>query len=295
MKNAVSAPMAHACALFTVTVWGATFIASKYMLSAYTPVQIMLLRFILAYFVLWALYPHTQKVPLKEEGYFLCMGFFGNSLYFFLENTALTDTLTSNVSIILSAAPLFTAILAHFFTQDEKIRRQTVYGSLMAFLGVALVIFNGAVILKLHVRGDLLAISAALSWAIYSILLRKKTFQYNGFFLARRVAFWGILTALPILFWEGQKFSLVPLKEPRMLFSWLFLGLLGSAFCYVLWNRAVFRLGAVTTNNYIFLSPFITMLCAAVFLNEPIHGMGVIGALLIIGGILFANRPSKTV
>ena len=78
-----------------------------------------------------------------------------------------------------------------------------------------------------------------------------------------------------------------------MLFSWLFLGLLGSALCYILWNKAVFRLGVVTTNNYIFLSPFITMLCAAMLLDEPISFMGIIGALLIISGIVFANRQKS--
>ncbi len=293
MNRKISLPAAHLCALFTILVWGATFIASKYMLSVYTPVQIMLLRFILAYCVLWLIYPHAVRVSLKTELAFLCMGFFGNSLCFMLENTALTYTLTSNVSIILSSAPLFTAVLAHFFTPDEKLHRQMVYGALIAFFGVTLVIFNGAVILKLSPRGDLLAVAAALSWAIYTIILRKYTFRYDGFFLARRIAFWGILTALPILWREGGAFPLSALKAPYRLFCLLFLGLLGSAVCYILWNMAVFRLGAVTTNNYIFLSPFITMVCAALILNEPIHLMGFIGAILIIGGILLANHGKE--
>ena len=285
-----SLPIGHICALITVFVWGATFIASKHMLSVYTPVQIMTLRFVIAYGFLWILYPHAVKAPLKDEAVFLLLGILGNSLYFLLENTSLTYTLASNTSIILSAAPLFTAILAHLFGREDRLTRYTVYGSLLAFFGVILVIFNGTIILKLNPLGDLLAVLAALSWATYTVILRRYTFRYDGFLLARRVTFWGILTATPLFLAELPSFSFTPMKEPTILGSWLFLALLGSGLCYVLWNTAVAHLGAVKTNNYIFLQPFITMLCGFFLLSEPISLMGIIGAFLIISGIVFANR-----
>ena len=75
-----------------------------------------------------------------------------------------------------------------------------------------------------------------------------------------------------------------------MLLNILFLGVIGSGICYVLWNRAIARLGVVTTNNYIYLNPFITLVAAGIFLHETITPMGIIGALLIISGVVICSK-----
>ena len=129
-------------AAFTITVWGSTFISSKKLLGLYSPAQIMLTRFFLAYCALWLLRPQKLALTRKQELGFFLLGLFGCSLYFYTENTALTSTLASNVSIIVAAAPIFTAILAHF-TGEERFRRNTLWGFLVAFTGVVLVVCNG--------------------------------------------------------------------------------------------------------------------------------------------------------
>lgn len=118
-------------ALFTITVWGSTFISSKKLLVTYTPSQILLTRFLLAYCALWLLRPRKLALTGKQELSFLLLGLSGCSIYFYTENTALTYTLASNVSIIVAAAPIFTAILAHF-AGEERFRRQTLWGFLAA-------------------------------------------------------------------------------------------------------------------------------------------------------------------
>lgn len=159
-------------AAFTVVVWGSTFISSKVLLEFYTPAQIMLTRFILAYCALWLLRPKRLTLTLKQEGTFFLLGLLGCTAYFYTENTALSYTLASNVSIIVAAAPIFTAILAHF-AGEERFRVSTLAGFLVAFSGVILVVCNGTFVLKLNPRGDLLALAAAVCWAIYSVLLRR--------------------------------------------------------------------------------------------------------------------------
>lgn len=98
-------------AAFTVVVWGSTFISSKVLLEFYTPAQIMLTRFILAYCALWLLRPKRLPLTLKQEGIFFLLGLLGCTAYFYTENTALSYTLASNVSIIVAAAPSSPAIL----------------------------------------------------------------------------------------------------------------------------------------------------------------------------------------
>ena len=147
-------------AIFTVIIWGSTFISSKKLLVFYTSAQIMLTRFLLAYFSLWLLRPRRLSLTGRQELVFLLLGLTGCSIYFYTENTALTYTLTANVSIIVAAAPVFTAVIAHF-TGEERFRRSTLWGFLIAFTGVVLVVCNGTFVLKLNPRGDLLALCAA--------------------------------------------------------------------------------------------------------------------------------------
>ena len=278
-------------AAFTVVVWGSTFISSKVLLEFYTPAQIMLTRFILAYCALWLLRPKRLALTMKQEGVFFLLGLLGCTAYFYTENTALSYTLASNVSIIVAAAPIFTAILAHF-AGEERFRTSTLAGFLVAFSGVILVVCNGTFVLKLNPKGDLLALAAAVCWAIYSVLLRRASRGLDSILVTRRTMFWGIVTALPLVAAEGVPYPTAPLLTASGIANFLFLGLVGSALCFVLWNKAFRILGVVTTNTFIYLMPFITILAARIFLDEPISPLALLGAVLITAGVVLSQRPS---
>ncbi len=280
-------------AFCTILVWGSTFISSKIMLEVVTPAQLISSRFLIAYIVLWMLRPKWEKTTLKAEAHYLVLGLFGCTLYFLAENNALNFTLASNVSIIIASAPILTAILAHFFTKDKRLNKNTFLGFLLAFCGVALVVFNGAVVLKLNPIGDLLSLLAALCWAIYSVLVTHSLNNVHPVVLTRKMMFYGFLTMLPILLVEGAPFPVSTMLSGKYLFNLLFLGVLGSGVCYVTWNMAMSRIGIVLANNYIYINPFVTLIAAALFLDEPISIMGVIGAVLIIGGVAVSSASPK--
>ena len=276
----------------TILIWGSTFISSKRLLDVYTPAQIMLTRFLLAYAALWLLRPRTLKCSLKEELVFILLGLSGCSVYFYTENSALHYTLASNVSIIVAAAPIFTAILAHF-AGLERFRSGTLHGFLIAFAGVILVVCNGTFVLKLNPKGDLLALAAALCWAVYSVLIRKLDDDLDSLLITRRTLFWGLLTAIPLALLEGAPYPVAPLLTPVIAGNFLFLGLLGSGLCYILWNRAFVYLGVVTTNSFIYIQPFITILVGRIFLQEPISPLALVGAGLITAGVVATQRVPK--
>lgn len=280
-------------AIFTIAVWGSTFISSKKLLAFYTPAQIMLTRFLLAYCALWLLRPRRLALAKRQEAVFVLLGMTGCSLYFYTENTALTFTLAANVSIIVAAAPIFTAIIAHL-SGEERFRRSTLWGFLVAFTGVVLVVCNGTFVLKLNPRGDLLALCAALCWSVYSVLLRRAGQGLDPVLVTRRTLFWGIVTALPLVLLEGVPFPIAPLLTPAAAGNFLFLGLIGSGLCYVLWNNAFRLLGVVSTNNFIYLNPFITIVTARIFLDEPISPLALVGAVLITAGVVAAQQGPKT-
>ena len=279
-------------ALFTIVVWGSTFIASKKLLTVYTPSQIMLTRFLLAYCALWLLRPRKLTLTRKQEAAFFLLGLSGCSIYFYTENTALTYTLASNVSIIVAAAPISTAILAHF-AGEERFHRSTLWGFLVAFTGVVLVVCNGTFVLKLNPRGDFLALAAAACWAVYSVLLRRVSQGLDPILVTRRTLFWGAVTAAPMVLLEGAPYPTAPLLTPVVAGNFLFLGLIGSGLCYVLWNKAFRLLGVVATNNFIYLNPFVTIVVARIFLDEPISPLALLGAVLITVGVVVSQRPPK--
>ena len=164
----------------------------------------------------------------------------------------------------------------------------------MAIAGVVLVVLNGTLSFHLSPLGDLLALAAALMWAVYSILVKRYTERYDNFLVTRRVFLWAFLTSLPLVLLTDGLPSLTPLfTQPNILISWLFLGVFGNAVCFAIWNIAFKRLGVVVTNNYLYASPFVTVVVGWLLLDEKISWMSILGAVLITLGVIFANKSTE--
>ena len=282
----------HAAAAFSALVWGVTFAASKHLLAVWTPAEVMCMRFVVGYAVLWCLCPRWVKTTPREELLCLLMGVFGCTLYYFCENMALTYTYAANVSILVSAAPVATAVLAALFLRRTKLTGRTWLGFALAMAGVALVVFNGRVHFQLSPVGDLLSLAAALCWAVYGIVQDISLRTLDGLLAARKIAFYGLLTGLPMLALPGgiSGAGFAPLLDWTRIGCLLFLGVLGNGVCYVTWNWAQPRLGVIATNNYVFVIPFVTLFASALLLGEPIAFMGVCGAVLIVAGVAAAGE-----
>ena len=166
--------LGHIAALFTVIVWGTTFISTKILLLDFTPLEILFFRFILGFFVLCLVKPQRLKTKgMSEEKYFIGAGLCGITLYFLLENVALLYTYASSVCLILAFVPFLTALAAKFLLGEDTLNSNFFVGFMCALTGVLLIIFNGSVILKLNPIGDILAFLAGVVWALYSVLIRK--------------------------------------------------------------------------------------------------------------------------
>ncbi len=165
----------HLAALLTIFIWGTTFISTKLLLQEFQPVEILFFRFVLGFFgvAVDLSPPYAQNDQSAGIDFFALAGLCGICLYYLLENIALTYTMASNVGVIISVAPCFTAILSGLFLrQQEKPQVRFFVGFAIAMLGICMISFNGAK-LALNPLGDFLAVLAALVWACYSILTRK--------------------------------------------------------------------------------------------------------------------------
>ena len=198
--------------------------------------------------------------------------------------------MASNVGVVISVAPFFTAILTHLFLKgEEKLRANFLIGFVIAMAGICLISFQGLT-LALNPMGDLLALLAALIWACYSVLIRKiSSFGYNTILTTRRVFFYGILFMLPTLFLFDFKLELIRFANPVYLFNILFLGLRAWALCFVTWNFAVKILGAVKTSIYIYMVPVVTVVTSVLILHEKITILAGIGMILTLSGLFLSE------
>jgi drug/metabolite transporter (DMT)-like permease len=218
------------------------------------------------------------------------LGLTGGSLYFFTENTALETTAASNVSLLVCTAPLWTAMLSRIFYPREGLGRGLWLGTVAAMAGSALVVFNGSFVLQLNPVGDVLSIAAALSWAFYSIIMRRLSGRYSTMFITRKVFFWGLVTLLPFLLFPGTDYHPAVLAKPAVWGNLLFLGLVASLVCFAVWNRVIKEIGVVGSSNYIYLNPAFTMSAATLVLGERITWLAVGGLILIAVGLWLAER-----
>lgn len=281
----------YAVAIAVILVWSSTFVATKVLLGVLTPVEIMFYRYVLAYLVLLAAYPKFHRpVGVREELLFAGAGFFGGTLYFLAENYALKHTLASNVGLLLAASPMLTALLARFFTERKKFGRNLWTGLVVAFAGAFLVIFNGHAVLGLRPFGDFLALGAAFSWALYSILVKRIGTRHTAVYTTRKVFFYSLLTMFPALFCMDFRWDIFLLCEPVTLSNLLFLGVIASSVCFLLWSKVIWRIGPVAVNNFIYLVPLFTMIFSAIVLGEPITIYAVGGGVLILGGVYLSSR-----
>jgi len=281
----------HLIAILTVSIWGVTFVSTKILIEyGLSPVEIFFYRFVLAYLFIWFISPRKLFADnLKDEFYLALAGLSGGSLYFVAENTALGLTLASNVSLIICTTPIMTAFLLYFVNKEEKLKPNLLIGSFIALAGVALVVFNGSFVLKVNPLGDILTLVAAFMWAFYCLILRRLNTKYSTVFFTRKVFFYGIITLIPFMAFYPVRFDTTILFKPVVASNILFLGIVASLFCFIMWNATVKKIGPIYATNYLYLVPLVTMITSALIIDEKITYITIIGSFLIILGVYMAE------
>ena len=304
----------HLIAFLTVAVWGTTFVFTKLLIvNGLSPAQIFTLRFIIAYVMLTAfslLRPLFLRRKLqaskpdkwrkvqhrwlssnwRDEMLMLALGVTGGSIYFLSENEALRFTTATNVSLIVCSCPLFAMLIIGMFYKSERFASRQMLGSLLALLGMAIVVLNGRFVLHLSPLGDTLAFGACLSWALYSLLMKPVMYRYSALFITRKVFFYGVLTILPYYLVVPGMPSLEVLLRPTVMANLFFLGCVASMLCYLTWSWCMARLGAVKCTNWVYLNPITTIVFAWLILDEQITSYFLIGAVFILLGMYILNK-----
>lgn len=291
--------LGNLAALITVSAWGSSFLATKVLLEQghFTPVETFVYRFALAYILMLALsFRQIRSNSWKDELQLALCGICSITIFFILENYALLRTTAGNVSLLSGISPIMTAVLMAL-VYHTRISKGVVIGSVVAIAGVVCVIFAPTITLGLGFEinpvGDLMALGSAFTWAIYSVMIKRLTPLYSTFFITRKMFFYGVITAIPLILIDPAPTHLsllFDLAQPKYLLNMLFLVVVCSMMGYVLWNESMKIIGPVTANNYIYLQPLVTMVLAWFLFGEAIYPLGYVGCLLVIGGLVIADK-----
>ena len=286
----------HLVAFLTVAIWGTTFVSTKVlMLNGLSPAQIFTLRFSIAY-VLMLGFNHRRifSDSWKDEAKMALLGISGGSLYFLSENEAMNFTTTTNTSLIVCSCPLFATLLVRLvYRHTSRINGIQLLGSLLAFVGMVIVVLNGRFVLHLSPVGDALAFTACMCWAVYSLLMKSVSGSYSAAFITRKVFFYGVLTILPYYLFVPGLPSAEIFSRPQVLGNLLFLGCLASMICFLTWNWCISKLGAVKATNWVYFNPITTMIFASWVLGEKITPYFLMGAACILLGMYVADRKTQ--
>ena len=265
-----------------------------------TPAQIFTLRFTIAYVLLLCYSLITQHSSLfasswRDELLMVALGITGGSVYFLTENAAMLYTTATNTSLIVCSCPLFAMLLvAIVYRHTERITKMQALGSVVACLGMAIVVLNGHFVLHLSPLGDLLAFAACLCWAVYSLLAKPATERYSSIFVTRKVFFYGLLTIIPYYILKPSEANIFSFSifnfQLSIILNLLFLSVVASMLCYLLWNWVIGKLGAVVATNWVYFNPITTIIFAWWLLHEQITVWFLLGSALILLGMYLADK-----
>ncbi len=291
-KNS-SLALGHLLVFVTILIWSVAFVGNKILLFYITPIEVMLYRFALAYVILLLIHPKIKTFKsIKDEAYFFLIGFLGVFLYFLLENFALKYTQATNVGLYMGAIPLFTAIIAHFMLKDEKLNANIIIGFTLAIAGMALILLDGKGF-NLRLKGDILAIAAAATFALYSTILKLAPKNYHFIVITRKSFFYAVILMLLYHFTSQKPLHLQALLLPKVYGNIIFLGLFASSLAFLFYKKGVEIIGSIKSTNYIYLVPLLTAITGIIVLNEKITVKMIIGGVLILLGLYISQRRPK--
>lgn len=282
--------LGHSLAFISVFIWSALYVSTKILLEHFNAFELLFLQFIIGYIFLLIIKPKRLVLEdKKDELYFIICGLFGITIYNLFLNIAIDYSLASNVSVIIAASPLFTALIS-FLLKIEKPYFNFFIGFIISIVGIIIITFNGKIELQLKPLGDIMAVISSIGWAVYSVFIVKITDKKYDFILStRKIIFYGIVFMIPSFFFFDFNPNWAALKNPIVLFNMLFVAIFASGICFIIWNEATDLIGVLKTNVYVYLTPIITIIISIIVLKEKMTFIAIIGITLTLIGVIVSE------
>ncbi len=277
--------------LTAASIWGGMYVVSKVVLEVIPPFTLLTLRLLLGMLILAPLVMVRGGVRLSSEQWrrIFLTGFvgYGVSIGFQFVGTKLSTA--ANGALLTSATPAFVMLFA-FWLLREAVTRQRVLALLLASAGVVIVIDpRTASLASSSFLGNLSLVAAGITWALYSVLVRKVTREADVLTTSLIAFAGGLPLTVPFSLWELVTQGVGPITW-GVIGGVLFLGIISTALAMYLWNTAFALLPAALASLTFFAQPLAGTLLSVLFLGERITLSFVLGGLLIILGLFLEMR-----
>ena len=295
MQNTKAYIMLVCASLF----WAGNFIVGKYaFLTDIPPLSLVFYRWTLVWFILL---PFTYKeifkykdIILKNLPLLFLLGFTSVGLFNSFTYLALIHTQVINASLFNAAIPAIIILLCFLF-KVEKTNKFQILGLIISVLGIIAIITKLKVDILLSLnfnKGDLIMVGGALTWGIYSTLLKRKKFTLPLLTLVHVVCTLGLISVLPQFLYEYTNGQVIKF-DINLVYTLIFLALFPSIGSYYCWAGAVSIVGANRAGISLSLIPLFSTIFAIGIYDEKFQFFHLIGAILIILGLFLSNKEIK--
>ncbi|MDO9537154.1 MAG: DMT family transporter [Thermoplasmata archaeon] len=285
-------------AIAATALWSGNFIIARGLNESIPPISLAFWRWVVAVvvFLPFALKPLIAEWDILKAHipYLSITSVLGITVFNTLIYLAGHTTTAINLSLISITFPIFIVILSRIFF-GELITINKGIGIIIVAAGVIVLITKGTLSTLLHITfaiGDVWMLLAAIIFAIYSILLKRKPEQLSIWALQLSTFILGLIFLFPFFVWEYVTAPPVEF-DAKTVSSILYVGIFASLSAFVLWNKAIVAVGPSKAGMIYYTLPLFSGLLAYLFLREAISIIHFYSALLIVSGILTANYEKR--
>ena len=287
--------MAYLFLILSTLFWSGNFVLSRGIAEIIPPFSLAYFRWIAAFLILLPftfrlIYRHHHLI-LKYIRYLLVLAFLGVAAFNTLIYSAMHYTTAINAVLVTSFIPILILIISSAAYKEKPTRIQLI-GIMVSICGIAMIILKADInrLIQLSFnKGDLLVLTAAFTWAAYSVLLRNFPNELHPLVFLQSIIFLGLIIMTPFYLVEFYSKGGFPLNLSTV-GSILYVGLFASVLAFICWNRAVREIGAANAGPFVHLMPVFGTIFAIIFLGEKVAYYHLIGITLVFMGILISTK-----
>lgn len=277
------------------SIWGGTYVASKFAMESIPPFTLMLMRYLLAGITLiWLCRrQNIPVVPTENKGLLWMIGFAG---YFLSIAAQFIGTKLSSAhmgAVITTLAPVFQSIFAILILKEAMSFRQVI-AAVISLSGVFIIVgIPGDTDSQVSLGGILSLLLAGILWGYYSVLSRKASRSHTPL----QITTWGILVAiLPTAlaaYFEWDQWVFVSLFHPPVLFSVVYISIIATAVAFLYWNKGLALVPSHNAGLFFFFQPLVGTLLGWLLLNEALTLGFFAGSSLVLAGVYYTMSNSQ--
>ncbi len=279
--------------VITLSLWGSLYVVSKFILDKVPTFTVLFLRYAIAIIALFLILRNRKVSPIerKDYPYILFIGIVG---YFISIAAQFLGTKFSNAataSLINSTNPIFIIIFSVLILK-EKFTFKKAICVVLAITGTVIILGGDADYSELI--GILFSLCSVISWSAMSVIVRKVTQKYDSIQVTTYAIIIAFICTIPCCAYEIITSHNSIKFDGQVILSILYIGIACTAVSHVLWNKSLSLIEASSCSLFYPIQPMVSTLLGCMFLNEIIHMKFILGAALIIAGIIYSVIPDKT-